>query len=107
MALNPDGSAVNPQALLNAINNPMQLANMPPELADVVRSGDVNKFQVWGGRGRGAGLFLAAVPQCAVKQQRACFFEMVPGSVQHSGSAAAQQLVCGPCQKLSWHTYKM
>ncbi len=48
MALQPDGSAVNPDLMLQLLrSSPQQLDQLPPPLADAVRAGDVNNMQVF------------------------------------------------------------
>ncbi|KAL4437177.1 hypothetical protein ABPG75_004316 [Micractinium tetrahymenae] len=44
--LNPDGSAKNPEQLMQMLaGNPVQLANLPPQLQAAVRAQDVGRFQ--------------------------------------------------------------
>lgn len=45
LSLNPDGSASNPEFLIQTLNNPQQLSQLPPDLADAVRGGDIAKLQ--------------------------------------------------------------
>ena len=46
-AFNPDGSAVNPEALMQMLEgNPQQLETLPPELVAAVRAKDVAGLQV-------------------------------------------------------------
>ena len=49
-AMHPDGSAVNPELLMQMLAAiPGQLESLPAELGEAVKAQDVGKFQVWGG----------------------------------------------------------
>jgi hypothetical protein len=63
-AFNPDGSAVNPEALMQMLEgNPQQLETLPPELVAAVRAKDVAGLQV-GAAWLGCGVVLGWMGGC-------------------------------------------